>query len=65
MVSVNSSKTLTKTSIYAYTYIHEIRISEKGGKEFEGELGWVNVRVWKEEREGEKYCNYIIIQKIF
>lgn len=46
--------------MYTYTFIHAITIHE-----CEGELDGIYKRVWSEEREGIKCCNYSLKNKIY
>lgn len=41
-------------NIHVHTYVHVITSNEKRGHGFEKEQGKVYVRMWREEREGDK-----------
>ena len=50
---------------YLRKYLHAITIKEKEdrGHEFEREQRGIHGRIWREDKEWRKWCNYILISK--
>lgn len=47
----------------AHTHTHTHQLNKKEAMNLKEQDRWICERVWRKDREGEKWCNYIIISK--